>query len=132
VKAREPAIVARITRQAARLAAICTIILVVCAATTIFMVKRESWPVPDLALVRWILIAYFSAIVLVLSIFAVRYRLFRHRARQTQYELCTNCLYPLDGLPDIHRCPECGIEYDRTECRELWRAWLKDTEFRVS
>ena len=131
MKAREPAIVARITRRAVRLSVACTILLIAAAGTTVVMVMRESWPVPDFAIVRWILIAYFGMIAAVLIAFAVRYRLYRYRARKTSYELCTNCLYPLDGLPDEHRCPECGEAYDRWECRRLWREWLKDTEFRV-
>ncbi len=26
---------------------------------------------------------------------------------------CPRCAYSLDGLPTVHTCPECGLEYDR-------------------
>lgn len=131
MKAKEPAIVARITRRAVRLAIVCTMLLLSAIAITIVMVRRGTWPIPDFEVTRNILIAYFAVIAAMLLILAVQYRLYRRRARRARYELCTNCLYPLDGLPDQHRCPECGVEYDRDACRQLWQAWLKETEFRM-
>jgi hypothetical protein len=43
---------------------------------------------------------------------------------------CPVCAYPLEGLPQRHRCPECGLEYDEHSC--VWaspplsglRGWL--------
>ncbi len=26
---------------------------------------------------------------------------------------CPHCKYSLEGLPDIHRCPECGLDYNK-------------------
>ena len=39
---------------------------------------------------------------------------------------CPSCGYSLVGLPDEHRCPECGLEYERdslvfTEPRRIWK-----------
>lgn len=33
------------------------------------------------------------------------------------YPFCIHCGYNLRGLPDNHRCPECGVCYSLEECR---------------
>ena len=38
--------------------------------------------------------------------------------------VCSHCGYALDGLPAQHRCPECGLAYDRRQLAALWRAWI--------
>jgi len=56
-------------------------------------------------------------IALVLSFAAVavlqsrRWRFFRSAA-----PLCTYCGYNLTGLPDEHRCPECGEAFSLADC----------------
>jgi hypothetical protein len=37
--------------------------------------------------------------------------------------LCLNCHYPLTGLPDTGRCPECDEPYDRHTNERRWRSW---------
>ena len=31
---------------------------------------------------------------------------------ESQCQLCPKCSYLLVGLPDVHACPECGLDYD--------------------
>lgn len=40
--------------------------------------------------------------------------------------LCGTCGYDLRGLPKMHKCPECGVEYDGDE---LMKAWKKERIF---
>lgn len=44
--------------------------------------------------------------------------------RKARYASCLYCAYPLDGLPEKHICPECGLEYNLEEVREVWRRCL--------
>ncbi len=37
--------------------------------------------------------------------------------------LCPKCAYDLRGLPDRHRCPECGTEYEAASIRSDWSKW---------
>lgn len=48
----------------------------------------------------------------------VRVANFRHSKAVEQNHIprpCRRCSYDLTGLPDIHRCPECGYRYDLVE-----------------
>jgi hypothetical protein len=40
--------------------------------------------------------------------------------------LCLNCHYPLTGLADQGRCPECDHPYDRPTNERRWRSWEED------
>jgi hypothetical protein len=48
------------------------------------------------------------------------------RAEAANYELCLECGYELQGLPEIHQCPECGADYDKVKVRAVWQEWCKD------
>ncbi len=56
------------------------------------------------------------------------------RAVLHHMELCCACGYELTGLPDTHRCPECGAEYSKAEVVRKWREWfdrLDPSEYRT-
>ncbi len=55
----------------------------------------------------------------------LRERRFERCVRERAYEVCLNCGYSLRGLPEIHRCPECGVEFVKESVRAEWRAWLR-------
>jgi hypothetical protein len=44
-----------------------------------------------------------------------------HGLQQHDFAACLECGYWLDGLPDAHKCPECGKSYDIVEVRVRWR-----------
>jgi uncharacterized paraquat-inducible protein A len=44
--------------------------------------------------------------------------------RTNDHHCCTNCGYCLNDLPDRHRCPECGIEYDMQALQRVWERYL--------
>ncbi len=54
----------------------------------------------------------------------LRERRFDRTLRAHQYEGCFNCGYSLHGLPEVHRCPECGSPYEKEQVREAWKAWF--------
>ena len=43
-------------------------------------------------------------------------------ARSVGWSMCERCGYDLRGLPEDHKCPECGQQYDLNKTRALWRA----------
>ncbi len=45
-------------------------------------------------------------------------------ARENDGYLCLHCGYNLKGLPDQHRCPECGNPFDIEDVKEKWTAYL--------
>jgi hypothetical protein len=54
----------------------------------------------------------------------LRERRFKTDVRGRGYEVCLECGYSLQGLPDIHRCPECGVHYAKDSVRAEWKAWF--------
>jgi hypothetical protein len=48
----------------------------------------------------------------------------RRLVHNADYRLCLRCGYSLGGLPDQHKCPECGIEFDADSLRAQWEHWL--------
>lgn len=65
-------------------------------------------------------------------VFLRRTRSPRRTARQNRYRVCLKCYYPLHGLANVGKCPECGDRYDlditaRIWEREVvpWRSWFR-------
>jgi uncharacterized paraquat-inducible protein A len=52
----------------------------------------------------------------------IKRRFLKHLARH-EYRVCLQCGYLLAQLPEKHRCPECGSEYDLSKIREEWEHW---------
>lgn len=74
----------------------------------------------------------FVAVGLGLALFA--FRQVSSLAKQHDYELCLNCKYPLDTLPDTGKCPECGDDYTQDEIRKFWMEnynWPKKKKSKV-
>ncbi len=69
-------------------------------------------------------ILYAVSMVFLCAIPRIRERRFERTVRTIQYEVCLNCGYSLHGLAEVHRCPECGTEYDKEKVRRDWRAWF--------
>jgi len=44
--------------------------------------------------------------------------------RKHEYRVCTECGYLLGGLPEEHRCPECGVEYKMEDINQQWQQWV--------
>jgi predicted RNA-binding Zn-ribbon protein involved in translation (DUF1610 family) len=51
-------------------------------------------------------------------------RRFYARLRQDDFEVCQTCAYSLKGLPNLHRCPECGSVFHRDATRRSWENWM--------
>jgi predicted RNA-binding Zn-ribbon protein involved in translation (DUF1610 family) len=59
-------------------------------------------------------------------------RLARRRLRRLEREIiddefgrCLECGYALKGLPDEHRCPECGEPYKMTMVKKTWERYFE-------
>ena len=53
-------------------------------------------------------------------------RYFRALLVEHDYSLCPECGYTLRGLPEQHKCPECGRAYELGDVRRLWRKSFSD------
>lgn len=76
---------------------------------------------------RMMVIASVAALVGCLYLSAIpiiRERRFHNAIRLVRYEVCLRCGYDLSGLSDVHRCPECGLAYEKGQVRAAWEAWL--------
>lgn len=51
-------------------------------------------------------------------------RKFFTRLRHADFEVCQCCAYSLKGLPNFHRCPECGSVFQRETTRQAWQRWM--------
>lgn len=69
-------------------------------------------------------VLFFVSTSVLCAIPRLRERRFERIVRAHQYEVCWNCGYSLEGLAEVHRCPECGTEYDKDRVRRDWRAWF--------
>lgn len=48
------------------------------------------------------------------------------QASENDYCLCLICGYCLKGLPEKHRCPECGTPYEIEDVKRHWSEYLGD------
>jgi hypothetical protein len=82
------------------------------------LVPRGSWTLPAtvLSVVAGLLWEVYPRWAFV--------RLKRKLARY-RFRLCLWCGYRLRGLPDDHKCPECGMKYHAPYVRHAWRQWVK-------
>lgn len=51
-------------------------------------------------------------------------RRFCHYVERSEHRVCTHCGYCLAGLPERHKCPECGCTFEIEHVRSEWQAWV--------
>lgn len=49
------------------------------------------------------------------------------RVQRYKYEVCIHCGYPLVGLDDVGKCPECSEHYDIDTTRQIWERMCKQS-----
>lgn len=54
-------------------------------------------------------------------LFGMAARRRRRWIRTHAYFICIDCGYPLTGLAEVGRCPECGSHYTAAEVCDYWR-----------
>jgi hypothetical protein len=54
-----------------------------------------------------------------------RHGRFAREIRESDYRVCIQCGYSLNGLADDSRCPECGLTYTRDSLIQYWEAVLR-------
>ncbi len=79
---------------------------------------------------QWVLmaVAEFTSVAARGHFYEQRVRALRARLLQHDLSLCLRCGYVLRGLPDEHRCPECGQGYRLADTRQQWEHWLVTTK----
>lgn len=96
------------------------LVLVPSMAMALLLSSRTALPtVPPLAMVGGIIGVFLSIMgYLLWQVNRVR-RLIRAHGRF----MCLSCHYPLTGLPDAGRCPECDLPYERATTEKRWLEW---------
>jgi hypothetical protein len=95
------------------------------AGLLIFFVGCPLVVVLDLAGVlrfsAWDVVGFLVGLAVLLALYAAAKITARRRLSRHDFLLCTQCLYPLDGVPPDSRCPECGMQFNSDEVRAAWK-----------
>lgn len=73
---------------------------------------------------RGLAIFFIAAAIGVCISFVLVRKKYKKLMEPHNFAACTNCTYPLTGLSETGRCPECGRNFSRTRARRLWRSSL--------
>lgn len=71
----------------------------------------------------------------IISIIIVRslYRRRRNRLitslKANDFQLCLGCGYALGGLPQSHKCPGCGLDFELDHVTQQWQDWMAKTQY---
>jgi predicted RNA-binding Zn-ribbon protein involved in translation (DUF1610 family) len=79
-------------------------------------------PIPAFFLV-W-QIAFWTSAVAYAVCPRIEFQRLKARLKRAGYRMCLWCGYELVGLPDAHRCPECGTNYDIRRVQAAWKYWI--------
>ncbi|MEL6797290.1 MAG: hypothetical protein AAFO89_10780 [Planctomycetota bacterium] len=93
------------------------LVLPVIAAFMMFVITRDA---ASFRILTLMVVANVATIVNV-----VTYRKLKLRVIEDRGMLCTNCLFPLQGLGNQGRCPECAMPFERDSTIESWKHDLK-------
>ncbi|MEL7484196.1 MAG: hypothetical protein AAFN41_07560 [Planctomycetota bacterium] len=93
------------------------LVLPVVAAFVAFAVTQAA---SSFRIMTLMVVANVATIINVVTYRRLKLRVIEHRGL-----LCTNCLFPIQGLGDRGRCPECAMPYERDSTIESWKHDLK-------
>lgn len=88
-------------------------------------VPRFAWPLWSLPL------AAFALFVLGKFrkwLYRDRKKRFFERVWKADFDVCLECGFHLAGLPDQHRCPECGRPFFRAAAADAWKQWMENED----